>query len=128
MANDSSLPLVLVVQRLYNSIREFVLADINQLIGNTIIGGKINGSTISGTIPSTALPLTTEGDILIYKNGALQRLGIGTAGQLLTVVSGYPAWVTGTSTPTSNNVFVDDNGVPATLQDNAGVPNTLNSD
>ena len=126
--STGDLPLKLQITRLYNALREWLLDDIKQILGNTIIGGKLNGSTISGTIPSTALPLTTEGDILIYKNGALQRLGIGTAGQLLTVVSGYPAWVTGTSTPTSNTVFVDDNGVPATLQDNAGTPNTLNSD
>ena len=58
MANDSSLPLVLVVQRLYNSVREFVLADINQLIGNTIVGGKVVGSQIGGSIPSGSIPTT----------------------------------------------------------------------
>lgn len=126
MPND--LPLKLQVTRLYNSLREWILADVNDLIGNVIVGGKVVGSKIGGPVPSTALPLTTEGDILIYQGGKLQRLGIGTEGQLLTVVSGYPAWVTGTSTPTSSNVFIDDNGTPATLVDDNGTPATLNSD
>ena len=126
MPND--LPLKLQVTRLYNSLREWILADVNDIIGNVIVGGKVVGSKIGGPIPTTSLPLTTEGDILIYKNGQLQRLGIGTAGQLLTVVSGYPAWVTGTSTPTSSNTFVDDNVTPADLVDNAGTPATLASD
>lgn len=126
MPND--LPLKLQVTRLYNSLREWILADVNDLLGNVVVGGKVVGSKIGGPIPTTALPLTTEGDILIYKGGKLQRLGIGTDGQLLTVVSGYPAWVTGTSTPTSSNLFVDDNGTPATLVDDNGTPATLASD
>lgn len=37
-------------------------------------------------------PLTTNGDILIRAAGALDRLGIGSDGQVLTVASGAPTW------------------------------------
>jgi hypothetical protein len=37
-------------------------------------------------------PTTTNGDIIYRDSGALQRLPIGTADQLLRVVSGLPAW------------------------------------
>ena len=36
--------------------------------------------------------LTTDGDSMYYALGAYQRLGIGSTGQRLTVVGGYPAW------------------------------------
>jgi hypothetical protein len=39
------------------------------------------------------LPLTTNGDTLYYNSGN-QRLPIGTSGQVLTVISGLPAWGT----------------------------------
>lgn len=39
-------------------------------------------------------PLTTTGDILTYSGGHNIRLPIGTAGQVLTVVGGLPAWQT----------------------------------
>lgn len=38
-------------------------------------------------------PLTTTGDMLTYSGGHNIRLPIGTAGQILQVVSGLPAWV-----------------------------------
>lgn len=37
-------------------------------------------------------PLTTDGDIVIRSGGSTTRLGIGSAGQVLTVVGGIPAW------------------------------------
>lgn len=37
-------------------------------------------------------PLTTDGDIVIRSGGATTRLGIGSAGQVLTVVGGIPSW------------------------------------
>ena len=55
MAQDD-LPLKLIFTRWYNSIREWILDDINQMLANTIVGGKLVGSKISGTIPSTSLP------------------------------------------------------------------------
>ena len=112
----------------YAKCRAIAQAEIVSFFGGSWRGGKLDGSAIGGPIATSALPLTSEGDILIYKGGQLQRLGIGTEGQLLTVVSGYPAWVTGTSTPTSSNTFVDDNGTPADITDNAGSPATLSSD
>jgi hypothetical protein len=42
-------------------------------------------------------PLTTDGDVLIRSGGITTRLGVGTAGQVLTVVSGLPAWATPSS-------------------------------
>lgn len=42
-----------------------------------------------------ASQLTTNGDLLYY-NGGLARLGIGTTGQNLSVVSGLPAWSSNT--------------------------------
>lgn len=40
-------------------------------------------------------PLTTNGDLLTYSSGTNVRLPIGTDGQVLTVVSGMPAWAAG---------------------------------
>ena len=37
-------------------------------------------------------PLTTDGDIVIRSGGSTVRLGIGSTGQVLTVVGGIPAW------------------------------------
>ena len=37
-------------------------------------------------------PLTTNGDILVRSGGSTTRLGIGSAGQVLTVSSGLPVW------------------------------------
>lgn len=42
--------------------------------------------------PGYTDPLTTDGDIVIRSGGATTRLGIGSAGQVLTVVDGIPAW------------------------------------
>ena len=71
---------------------------------NTITSGTWNGTTIAvangGTGAINAAdafdalsPLTTSGD-LIFRNSSNTgtRLGIGTAGQVLTVASGAPAW------------------------------------
>lgn len=45
-------------------------------------------------------PLTTSGDIIVgLSGGALGRLGIGTAGQVLTVGSGTPVWTTPFTNP-----------------------------
>lgn len=54
-----------------------------------------NFTDLAGSIALSQTPLTTAGDLL-YANGtpALARLGIGTTGQILTVVAGEPAWAT----------------------------------
>ena len=52
-------------------------------------------------------PMTTAGDI-IYENAtpAPARLAIGTTGQVLTVVSGLPAWQTPASQPTLTSLGI----------------------
>lgn len=55
-------------------------------------------------------PLNTTGDLLTYNSGNNVRLGIGTAGQLLGIVGGLPAWVNPptTSSPltTKGDIYV----------------------
>jgi len=57
-----------------------------------------NGSGWVNATPSTGFtnPMTTAGDLL-YENAtpAPARLGIGTSGEVLTVVGGLPAWAAG---------------------------------
>ena len=57
MANDD-LPLKLIFTRWYNSIRDWILDDVTQLISGTIVGGKLVGSKIGGKIPSSSIPNT----------------------------------------------------------------------
>ena len=86
----------------------------------TITTGVWNGTAIAiangGTGQTSAAaafvalsPLTTAGDI-IYENAtpAPARLAIGSTGQVLTVVSGLPAWVTPSTSEalTQNHIFV----------------------
>jgi len=54
---------------------------------------KTNGSGVLSWVTALTDPMTTAGD-LIYRNGsnATDRLPVGTEGQVLTVVSGAPAW------------------------------------
>jgi hypothetical protein len=79
-----------------------------QQTGNiTIAWGSITGTLSSQTDLQNALnlkltdPTTTAGDI-IYRNGAgIQRLPIGTSGQVLEVVSGEPVWTTPSTSATT---------------------------
>ncbi len=77
----------------------------------TLTSGTWNATTIAiangGTGQTTASaafdalsPMTTAGDI-IYENStpSATRLGIGSAGQVLTVVAGLPAWQTSAASP-----------------------------
>lgn len=53
--------------------------------------------------------VTTAGDLLYRDGGAnnyLERLGIGTAGQVLTVVAGLPSWQTSTGTQDVFTAFI----------------------
>lgn len=52
------------------------------------------GSNLTWITPFTS-PLTTNGDIIIYNSGNT-RLAAGTAGYVLTMVSGLPAWAAST--------------------------------
>lgn len=68
--------------------------------------GGTNAMTAAMAFDNLA-PLTTMGD-LIYESsaGIANRLGIGTTGQVLSVVDGLPAWmsIAGTGTVTSLNI------------------------
>lgn len=55
--------------------------------------GRITSIT-SGAGGGYADPLTTDGDVVIRSGGSTTRLGIGAAGQVLTVSGGVPAWET----------------------------------
>lgn len=59
----------------------------------TITTGTWNGTTIGSGYGGTGFNTYTTGD-LIYSSGTntLSKLGIGTAGQFLKVVSGVPSW------------------------------------
>lgn len=74
-----------------------------------IANGGTNASSAASAFINLS-PLTTAGDI-IYESSAPApaRLGIGSAGQVLTVSSGLPAWVT----PSSSSItFADDSTTP----------------
>lgn len=59
-----------------------------------------NGKTLSATYIAKSM-LTTKGD-MIYASGARTptRLGIGSAGQFLSVANGVPTWVNNPDTNT----------------------------
>ncbi|MBR8344645.1 hypothetical protein [Burkholderia ambifaria] len=69
---------------------------------NTGITFFTNGTdyfTVRG-LGGLANPMTTAGDIIVGGTaGAPARLGVGSAGQVLTVVSGAPAWATPSGSP-----------------------------
>lgn len=66
--------------------------------GPTIIGDATNGNTLQGTLTLPQV-CTATGDLIYSSNagGLMTRLGIGLAGQVLTVVAGLPAWATDTN-------------------------------
>ena len=93
----------------------------------SIAWGAITGTLSSQTDLQNALnlkltdPTTTAGDI-IYRNGAgIQRLPIGTSGQVLEVVAGEPVWTTPASsgmtdpTTTEGDLIYRHSGAPARL-------------
>ncbi len=61
-------------------------------------------------------PMTTLGDIIYGgASGTGSRLGIGSSGQLLTVVSGIPAWTTVTAGTVTSVSVVSANGLAGTV-------------
>lgn len=80
----------------------------------------ITGWTVNNGVSIGGNPMTTLGDIIIGgAAGAANRLGIGTTGQVLTVVSGSPAWAAGgSSNPfdffTSSQVTTNSSGITST--------------
>ena len=81
------------------------------------------GQTTASAAFNALSPLTTSGDILYgATSGAGTRLGIGTTGQVLTVVGGLPAWSTaGAGTVTSVSV-VSANGFAGTVANSTSTP------
>jgi hypothetical protein len=63
---------------------------VNQ-INSVLVAISGSGSTLAAF--NTLSPLTTNGDLLTYSGGNNVRLPIGTNGQILSIVSGLPAWV-----------------------------------
>jgi hypothetical protein len=75
--------------------------DFVDLLGGTTgqVLSKTSGTDLdfTWTAPATGMsnPLTTTGDTIYSSSGTTPaRLGIGSAGQVLTVVSGIPSWTT----------------------------------
>ena len=59
----------------------------------TIVTGVWNGTAIGTTYGGTGLTSYTTGDLIYSSSGnTLAKLGIGSAGQFLKVVSGVPSW------------------------------------
>ena len=59
----------------------------------TIVTGVWNGTAIGTTYGGTGLTSYTTGDLIYSSSGnTLSKLGIGSAGQFLKVVSGVPSW------------------------------------
>jgi hypothetical protein len=71
---------------------------INQ--GEIVLGIYSGGFRLYGLESGSAvrsiesIPFTTDGDLLTRVSGDLARIGIGTEGQVLSVSSGSPAWIT----------------------------------
>lgn len=90
-------------------------------------GLRVNSTIIADLNSKLTNPMTTNGDLISRSGGSPSRIGIGTTGQLLTVVAGAPAWqtfnlnptvVTATSNVTltasdSNKVYLMDSSVGA---------------
>ena len=94
----------------------------SDLIGTVAIANGGTGASTKTAAFNALAPTTTNGD-LIYFNGTNNvRLGIGSAGQVLTVSSGIPAWSSaGTGTVTSLSV-VSTNGFSGTVANATTTP------
>jgi hypothetical protein len=80
----------------------------NQIVlGNTSVTSVQTGTP--SVLYNSASPMTTLGDMEYYSSG-VQRLGIGTTGQLLTVVGGAPAWQTLSASSISGVITVPNGG------------------
>ena len=75
----------------------WITNDVGDITGITA-GTGISGGGTSGTVTVTnsmATAITTAGDLIKGTgSGTFDRLGIGSSAQVLTVVSGAPAWAT----------------------------------
>lgn len=91
---------------------DLTVAQVNTMLGDLLIANNLSDVASASTSFKNISPLTTAGDI-IYENAtpAPARLAVGTAGQVLTVVGGLPAWQTPSVSPsgialTQNHILV----------------------
>jgi hypothetical protein len=92
--------------------------------GQVVTWDAVAGEWVPDDASSLTDPTTTEGDV-IYRNGSgLQRLGIGTAGQRLTVNSAEtaPEWA---DDPAFQNIVLNPNGAIAQRLDTPTTPTTI---
>jgi hypothetical protein len=72
-------------------------------VGNNGSSGFIyweaDGPGVASSSSVLVDPTTTEGDMIYRHSGALARLPIGTAGEVLTVVGGEPVWAVPAASP-----------------------------
>lgn len=66
---------------------------LNNFAGTLSVAKGGTGQTSSSGSFNALSPMTVDGDLITRAAGTAARLGIGTAGQVLTVVAGAPAWV-----------------------------------
>lgn len=85
---------------LSRTIQDFVRREIAKALAQSgFVGGTLDAGRIGGALPpgvGMSNPMTTAGDLIIGGSGGTpQRLAVGSNGQVLTVVSGAPAWASG---------------------------------
>jgi hypothetical protein len=68
-----------------------------------IKANNLSDVAVKATAFNNISPLTTTGDTIIYNSGNV-RLGIGSTGQIYTVVAGLPAWVANPGLLIANNL------------------------
>jgi hypothetical protein len=97
---------------------------VNQATGTLPLANGGTGQTTKAAAFDALSPMTTLGDIIYGgASGTGTRLGVGSAGQVLTVVSGAPAWAAAGGGPTGTNTFYGSgagNGI-STGTDNTGI-------
>src|ERR1035437_8859905 len=78
---------------------DLTVAQVNTMLGDLLIANNLSDVASKSISFNNINPMTTTGDI-IYESatGVASRLGIGSTGQVLTVVAGIPSWVTDTDT------------------------------
>jgi hypothetical protein len=95
-----------------------------KLVKGSTVGGTTSGGGSSGGGSGFANPMTAVGDVIRGgTDGAAVRLPIGSAGQVLTVVSGKPAWSVAGSGASDEQVR---DVVGATLVAGSGITITVN--
>ena len=82
----------------WKQVGSISLSGITSITGTASAGYALIATSSSAASWQSINPMTSVGDIIIGGAAGIRtRLGIGTNGQTLTVVSGVPAWVTGGS-------------------------------